>query len=40
MRENIDFDNCLNYTIQENDKSVKEILLDELNFSRRLTVKL
>ncbi len=40
MSENIDFDNCLNYTIQENDKSVKEILLDELNFSRRLTVKL
>ena len=28
------------YTIQENDKSVKEILLDELNFSRRFTVKL
>lgn len=40
MSDNIDFDNCLNYTIQENDKSVKEILLDELNFSRRLTVKL
>ena len=40
MSENIDLDNCLNYTIQENDKSVKEILLDELNFSRRLTVKL
>ncbi len=40
MSDNIDFDNCLNYTIQENDKSVKEILLDELKFSRRLTVKL
>lgn len=32
--------NCFNYTIQENDKSVKEILLGELNFSRRLCVKL
>ncbi len=32
--------NCFNYTIQENDKSVKEILLNELNFSRRLCSKL
>ncbi len=28
--------NCLNYTIQENDKSVKEILKNCLNFSSRL----
>ncbi|QSX04740.1 RluA family pseudouridine synthase [Sedimentibacter sp. zth1] len=40
MNDNIDNDNCLNYTIQENDKSVKEILIDNLNFSRRLTVRL
>lgn len=32
--------NCLNYTIQENDKSVKEFLIDELKFSRRLCVKM
>lgn len=40
MHDNIDNDNCLNYTILENDKSVKEILLENLNFSRRLTVRL
>jgi 23S rRNA pseudouridine1911/1915/1917 synthase len=32
--------NRFNYTIQENDKSVKEILINELNFSRRLCVKM
>ncbi len=32
--------NRFNYTIQENDKSVKEILIDELKFSRRLCVKM
>ena len=33
-------DNSLIYTILENDKSVKEILLENLNFSRRLISKL
>lgn len=45
MNDNIDYDNkdsnnCLYYTIQENDKSVKEILLEKLNFSRRLCSRL
>lgn len=33
-------DNNLNYTIQEKDKSVKDILVEKLNFSRRLSRKL
>lgn len=33
-------DNILNYTIQEKDKSVKDILVEKLNFSRRLSRKL
>jgi len=33
-------DNILTYTIQENDKTVKEILSENLNFSRRLSKKL
>lgn len=33
-------DNILNYTIQENDKTVKDILTEKLNFSRRLSRKL
>ncbi|WP_313345219.1 RluA family pseudouridine synthase [Sedimentibacter sp.] len=32
--------NILNYTIQENDKTVKDILSENLNFSRRLSKKL
>lgn len=32
--------NILNYTIQENDKTVKSILSENLNFSRRLSKKL
>lgn len=32
--------NILNYTIQENNKSVKDILRESLNFSRRLSRKL
>ncbi|HOK50157.1 MAG TPA: RluA family pseudouridine synthase, partial [Sedimentibacter sp.] len=34
------FDNILKYTIQENDKTVKTILTEKLNFSRRLSKKL
>lgn len=37
---NKNYDNILNYTIQENDKTVKGILTDNLNFSRRLSKKL
>jgi 23S rRNA pseudouridine1911/1915/1917 synthase len=33
-------DNILTYTIQEKDKTVKEILFEKLNFSRRLSKKL
>lgn len=33
-------DNILNYTIQENDKTVKGIMSENLNFSRRLSKKL
>lgn len=33
-------DNILNYTIQENDKTVKGIMAENLNFSRRLSKKL
>lgn len=33
-------DNILNYTIQENDKTVKGIMFENLNFSRRLAKKL
>lgn len=33
-------DNVLNYTIQENDKTVKGIITENLNFSRRLSKKL
>lgn len=32
--------NTLNYTIQENGKTVKEIMIENLNFSRRLSKKL
>lgn len=34
------YDNILTYTIQENDKTVKGILSENLNFSRRLSKKL
>jgi 23S rRNA pseudouridine1911/1915/1917 synthase len=34
------FNNILKYTIQENDKTVKTILMEKLNFSRRLSKKL
>lgn len=40
MYDNINNNNCFNYTIQENNKSVKQILIENLNFSRRLTVRL
>lgn len=33
-------DNTLNYTIQENDKTVKGIMTENLNFSRRLSKRL
>ena len=33
-------DNILNYTIQENDKTVKGIMTENLNFSRRLSKRL
>ncbi len=32
--------NILNYTIQENDKTVKDILIENLNFSKRLSKRL
>ena len=34
------FNNILKYTIQENDKTVKTILMEKLNFSRRLSKRL
>ena len=34
------FDNILKYTIQENDKTVKNILTEKLKFSKRLSKKL
>ena len=34
---NNNIDNNLNYTIQENDKTVKSIMCENLNFSRRLS---
>ena len=37
---NKNYDNILTYTIQENDKTVKGILSENLNFSRRLSKKL
>lgn len=40
MNDNLDNDNCLNYTIHENDKSVKQILKENLNFSQRLCSRL
>ncbi len=33
-------DNILNYTIQENNKTVKNIMIENLNFSKRLSKKL
>jgi len=40
MGELMNTDNILNYTIQENDKTVKGIMAENLNFSRRLSKKL
>ncbi len=36
----MNYDNNLNYTIQENDKTVKCIMIENLNFSKRLSKKL
>lgn len=40
MNCNIENSNCLKYTITENDRTVKEILINRLNFSKKLCLRL